>query len=227
MGPESDQWVVEETAGLFSLMRQSSTEAAGESHVCVHELFSYIPRVSILARRVSRSLSPVDVSYNDMSYYDAAAEYQQLSEAISSWQPVSADETHNIIGLLYQQALLVYLASIFDTGGCGTTPFTYSSSTQAAFDTFISFLLWVPPDASISTTLCWPLAVFGSCAKSDYHRSFILDRLDTLSKVYASRSISETKSLLERLYKKSGQEATSPLSFTGLMERGRSTVLFL
>jgi hypothetical protein len=49
MGPESDEWVLEDTELLFPLMQQASN-GRGETLSCVHELFCLISRVSILAR---------------------------------------------------------------------------------------------------------------------------------------------------------------------------------
>jgi hypothetical protein len=211
MGSESDEWVLNDAATL-SPMIQTQPGSGG-----VHELFMLIPIVSVTARQLATEQSHGRVSENTLS------DHRRLFLSIQSWQPYSDDAIHNLCGKLYQQALLVYLASTDDTKTEESS--IYSSHVQEAFDTFISILEPIPPESTISTTLCWPLAIFGSCARSTEHRRFIRERLDLLSRVYSAQSVRDTKILLEKMWEENSGMA-SPLSFEYMMKREGTTVLF-
>lgn len=211
MGSESDDWVLHDAATLFPMMRALASSG------CVHELFQLIPRVSILARQLAMETQLGVVSDCVLS------EYMALRAIVSSWQPDSDDEIHSLCGRLYQQALLVYLASSAQIQG-EAAPAGYSEEVQDAFETFIPFLESVPPEASISTTLCWPLAIFGSCAQTDEHRAAIAHRLDVLSDVYSAPSVRDTKSLLEKLW--CGPHMANPSCLERVMKEEDMAVLF-
>lgn len=212
MGAESDEWVVHDAATLFPMMQTS------RSYGCVHELFQLIPTVTILARKMSEETKRGSASD------DLMTEYLMLRSAISSWQPDSDDEVHSLCGKLYQQALLVFLASFSEQGG-ESTEAGYPEEVQQAFDIFIPILDSVSPQASISTTLCWPLAIFGSCARTDEHRAVIANRLEILSDVYSAQSVRDTKVLLEKMWQR--PTMTNPLCLEQIMREGNTAVLFL
>ena len=205
MGAESDDWVQHDAAKLFPIAKASRTTG------CVHEMFQLIPQVSIVARRRSSEAS-----------YQTSLEYDSLQAILQSWRPTSTDEIENKCGHLYQQALLVYLASVLD---CQEVNYAgYSEQVQASFDSFIPFLETISPDSPISRTLCWPLAIFGSCAQTQEHRSIITQKLDILSTLYPAHSLRETKVLLEKLW--ASPASRSPLDLETLMEKEKMTVLF-
>ena len=222
MGPDSDQWVLDDTALLFPMMQNGLSGYPGTMSGCVHELFCLIPKVSILAREWR------DGKLLGLDLEDVAAQYMSLHSIIASWEANSTDELHNLCGRLYQQALLVYLASSFEQEDeLSHQQQTYSSAVQQAFDTFIPFLQSIPLESMISTTLCWPLAIFGSCARSREHRHAIALRLDSLSSTYAAQSVRDTKKLLELMWEEDNPHAANPLGFEDMMKRAKMTVLFL
>ncbi|KPM42695.1 hypothetical protein AK830_g3895 [Neonectria ditissima] len=212
MGSESDEWVVDDSALLFPAIQTSPSSG------CVHELFQLIPRVSIISRRWAAERQAGLVAD------DAIIEHETLRFVVSSWHPGSDDEIHGLCGRLYQQALLVYLAASSTLGT--ETQDGYSEDVQDAFDNFIPLLQSISPDSSISTTLCWPLAIFGSCARTAQHREAISQRLDVLSSVYSAQSVRDTKKLLEKLWQEDDPRVANPSSLERMMKQERTTVLF-
>ena len=188
----------------------------------VHELFRLIPRVSVLARQRRDEMRTGTTSW------DTTDQYFELHALISLWQPNSNDETQNFCGTLLQQALLAYLAASFDDEAQDLNALNdYTLSIQSAFDTIIPIMNSIPPDSPLSTTLCWPLAILGSCARTGEHRDFVKNRLGVLSEFYASQSVKDTRSLLEKMWEDGAPRKANPLSFEDVMRREKMTVLFL
>ncbi|KAF4865664.1 hypothetical protein CGCSCA1_v013915 [Colletotrichum siamense] len=219
MGQESDLWVQEDIAQIFP-----TSKAEPESHFtsgCVHELFGLVPMVSVVARRTRNELR------RGTGLVDATIECWRLRSIISSWQPRSDDEVYRLCGRLYQQTLLVYLESALESepGGLSTHG-SGLSLTERTLEGFVRFLETVPVDSPISTSMCWPLAIFGSCARSTEHRSVISSRLEELSLTYATQSVRDTQRLLEMIWEQKDPDMASPLCFADLMKREDMTVLF-
>ncbi|KKP06988.1 hypothetical protein THAR02_00867 [Trichoderma harzianum] len=88
--------------------------------------------------------------------------FATLRAEILSYTP-NPDATKEVIlcGYMFQQALYLYLLTVFrneaTSGGLQRT-----SIDNAVSDTF-SYLEQLPPTARINTSLCWVLAVVGSC----------------------------------------------------------------
>lgn len=222
MGPKSDQWVLDDTAKLFLLMQTYSPDYHGAMSGCVHELFRLIPRVSILARRRRDEIDSGTGSWDTMN------EYLELHAVISNWEPKSTDQTHIACGTLYQQALLLYLVASHENYGQSLqNPDEHPLLIQRAFETMASALESTPSDSVVSTTLCWPLAIFGSCARTEEHHEFVRKKLDILSSTYASQSVRDTKELLEMIWAENDPRTANPLSLELAMRRRKSMVLFL
>ncbi|KAH8892821.1 hypothetical protein GQ53DRAFT_745851 [Thozetella sp. PMI_491] len=223
MGPEADSWVLDDAAALFPLLQETAVNSSAMLG-CVHELFQLIPSVSILARRRQAELQS-----QSTGACETDAMFFGLYSTIQSWQPTSDDHVNNLCGRFYQQALLVYLASSLEGGMLedGADGSCYSPPVQAAFDEFIPLLASIMPGASISTTLGWPLAIFGSCARTPEHRSIISDKLNMLSDAYSAKSVRETKTVLEKLWARDEPSMANPMSLEYIMKSENMTVLFL
>ncbi|KAL3294100.1 C6 transcription factor [Colletotrichum asianum] len=219
MGPESDHWVQEDIAQLFP-----KSQAEPENQLmsgCVHGLFGLVPMVSVVARRTRDELR------RGMGLGEATIECWRLRSIISSWQPGSDDEVYSLCGRLYRQTLLVYLESALESepGGLSTHG-SGLSLTERTLEGFVRFLETVPVDSPISTSMCWPLAIFGSCARSTEHRNIISRRLEELSLTYATQSVRDTQRLLEMIWEQKDPDMVSPLCFADFMKREDMTVLF-
>jgi hypothetical protein len=211
MGPSSDDWVLEDAGRLFSPEMENQWLKSG----CVYELFQLIPQVSIFAQKQL---------FGQSEEHDQGVQLFHLQSTITSWQPNLHDETHALCGSMYKQALQVYLLSVTEEPIPGRA---YTISIQGAFDLFIPFLGSIPADSPLSTTMCWPLAVFGSCARTTEHQAVIGERLDVLSVTFSAQSVRDTKRLLDELWELDDSLLANPLGFQRIMWQRRMTVLFL
>lgn len=214
-----DQSILDDTTMLFSRIRSMPLVKGNISSGCVHDLFWMIPRVSAVARRGSNEIRSA-AQYSS----ETITEYQSLLYSISSWKPRGIDEIYNSCGKVYQQALLAYIASVFEHPA---SPVQYPSRVQDAFERMTELLDSAALDAPLATTLCWPLAVFGACAKSRAHRTFIDAKLVMLAKAFASQSIRDTRDLLLRLWSSTIPRCYNPLELERLMRQDSITILFL
>jgi Fungal specific transcription factor domain len=220
MGTEADSWVLEDAALLFPILKAEQGPRSGMTLGCVHELFYFIPAVTILARNQQRE------ALSGLHSWRTASEYRELSSVIEVWTPTSDDEAYNLCGLVYQQALLLYLKSSYQYSPCFTDDEEYSTEVCAMIDIFIPLLQSFDIESLIITTLMWPIAVFGACTKSPAHRDIFLQSLDSMSSVHAVTSVKETRKVLEILWSQKGYEA-SPLSIEAVMKDNDMVVLFL
>ncbi|KAJ0377641.1 hypothetical protein COL26b_004112, partial [Colletotrichum chrysophilum] len=67
--------------------------------------------------------------------------------------------------------------------------------------------------------MCWPLAIFGSFAKSTEQKNFISRRLEELSLMYATQSVRDTQRLLEMIWEQKDPDMESPLCFADFMKK--------
>ncbi len=209
MGPESDSWVLEDAELLLRGMESNSPQQPGLVFGCVHELFQFIPSISILVRKRQAE------DHAGICSAEIAAGYTKLYAKVSLWSSKSTDPMYTLCGILYQYALSIYLATAFQD----------DTKTKDLLHNFITFLQSIPIDSPLSTMLCWPLAIIGSCATLSTHREIIRQRLKLLSLTYAAQSVRDTCRLLEHIW--INNEGASPLDFKQIMEQENMTVLFL
>lgn len=172
-----------------------SHRAAGMLLGCAQGLFELIPQISRLSRR--RLIEEEDFGRCSVETLNT---YFHLRDHISQWNaPADGTESsHVICGLLYQQALLVYLESSirkFELISPESTSFI-----ENALDRFVNLLNSLPVESPISTTLSWPIVVLGSCARSTRHREIIASRLEKLSKSLGMGCIRQSQRLLEKIW---------------------------
>ncbi|RFU27346.1 hypothetical protein B7463_g9004, partial [Scytalidium lignicola] len=227
MGEESDSWVLHDVAQLFPLMKSSYTGTLGSGTIgCVHELCRLIPTVSSLAMKRQKEESLGIESWETISTF------LSLYTTIKKWESVCTDEFYTLCGKIYQHTLLVYLASSFERyeQQANNDVFygsEYSPLVGLAFSNFIPLLDSVPVDSPMSSTLCWPLVVFGSCAKLAEHRELVRARLLAMSSVIGMGNARETCSLLDILWSSGDYSQANPLSIEPIMKKEKMTVMFL
>jgi hypothetical protein len=227
MGEESDSWVLDDVAQLFPLMKSSYAGTLGSGTVgCVHELCQLIPTVSSLAKKRQKEESLGIESWQTISAY------LSLYTTIMKWESTCTDELYTLCGKIYQHTLLVYLASSFERYEQRSNNDVYCSSEYSplvalAFSNFIPLLDSVLVDSPMSSTLCWPLVVFGSCAKLAEHRELIRARLLAMSSVIGMGNAGETCNLLDVLWSSGDYSQANPLSIEPIMKKEKKTVMFL
>lgn len=123
-----------------------------------HGLFALIPRIHKLAQQCGHGEQDLGSSTKDSDY-----EYLDLLHQISSWQ-VTDDEfdlSYQLSGLIYQQALLIYLYLAFHGPKQPTTGLV--AKVEPCVELCLQHIENLPPDAHTWTISMWPSLVTGSC----------------------------------------------------------------
>ena len=221
MGQSSDEWVLDDIALLFPTTQTDTAHPNEILSGCVHEIFKFIPRVMVHARQLQlQKLHGEDID-------EAIRVCASLRTEVAAWEPTVQEENYVLCGRIYQLAMCFYLDSILVQHVPQEEKEYYASSIGKFLDTGMPWLESISIDSPVSTTLCWPLAIFGACAKLAEHRKIIGDRLAQLSAWYSAPSVLETKKLLEILWSQDAHDHAGPLEFERIMRKEDLTVLFL
>ena len=185
------------------------------------ELLKYIVQVELLARTKQQACS-LEPALSNLE-----SEYRAIHKAISSWKPLHEDPGLERYDKVYQEALLAYLSSIFEeTNLDQSQDDPYSAGVETSFTTFIQLLSPIPSDDMCTRALCWPLAIFGSCARTEKHQVFVRNTLSCLHKMYGSCSVKQTLDLLETMWMEHDRFSRNPLGLVDVMRTTGSIVLF-
>jgi hypothetical protein len=211
-GPDSDSWILEDATLLLPMLRANKDHVLTVSG-CPTDLFELIPRVSILAGK--RLAEQENLGY---SSWEIASEHLSLRGKIQRWTSKSTDPHVMACHRIYQQAILVYLESAF-TKDASTDPVgEHPTPIEHAFDVLIESLDQLPVESPHATTLCWPLVVFGSSAKTSYHHSVIRQRLLELHRVIGAKNLKETLQFLENVWVES-DHSYKPSKISNLLKQ--------
>lgn len=226
LGAESDDWILDDMSLLLPIMKNGLGNSSSNMSGHIHELFQLIPTVSKLARKREAE------GLLQLESWDTISSFISLRTKILSWKSNVSDEVHSMCGRIYQQALHIHLTSSFERFDKSLRDQlesidSYSPTVKAAFDNFIPLLQSVPVESPMTTTLCWPLVVFGSCAKKLEHRDAIRSHLVAMSTKLALVHAQESSRLLEILWAKGDPSLAHPLSLEMIMKDENLTILFL
>ncbi|OAA64735.1 C6 transcription factor [Niveomyces insectorum RCEF 264] len=178
---------------------------------CWLELLLVIPAIFNIGRRFLSAEAEADPLAQPATADDFAL-FAQVHHQIQSWAPdASVRPDVALAGRLFQQAMVVYLYTALNSLTTTTTATTNTTNNnegsphhtlvvQTAVAEALSYLAQIPPAARINTSLCWPIAVVGSCAVREEQRSFIRTRLDVMFKAIGLGNISQTAMLLDRVW---------------------------
>lgn len=190
LGPESDGWILEDATALLPMVHPNEHQLLTISG-CPTELFELVPRVSRLASK--HLIEQESLGYTS---WGVVSEHLSIRSKLERWTSDSRDSHVIACHQIYQQAILVYLESAFAKEGS----INYTSHIQHGFDILTESLLRLPVESPHATTLCWPLVVFGSYAKTSIHQNIIRQRLLDLHKVIGANNLKETSRFLENLW---------------------------
>ncbi|KAF3065556.1 hypothetical protein CFAM422_009560 [Trichoderma lentiforme] len=163
---------------------------------CWLQLLLLIPQIFEFGRRAITGGADVDPPFPSP---DDFLTFATLRAEILSFSP-NPDATKEVIlcGYMFQQALYLYLLTVFrneaTSGGLQRT-----SIDNAVSETF-SYLEQLPPTARINTSLCWVLAVVGSCTLDESRRDQLRRRLECMFQTIGLGNISSTLTLLEHIW---------------------------
>lgn len=204
--------VIDSLASATATQNLGRTEGSGVLLGCASDLFQMIPRITASFRD---KLIPTLSNGGYMSEAEHLAASKYLEYSIIMWSPPSVSSPEFIAcGLLYQQALLIFLyASRY---GRDTENPDFRSLTQECLEQFIEMLDELKFDSNPSaTTLIWPLTIAGSCALQPTHRKRILD---VLKEAFVTTSM-QPSLLISRVLKLlwASSEAYGPIGLEDIM----------
>jgi hypothetical protein len=172
---------------------------------CSYELFNMIPRVAALSRRKrerlrrTKSGRPMTDEMSEELEQDTAYYYAMRSQILAWQPPANAHRDFITCGEIYRQAVLCYLDISFADPAVLAQP-EAPDFVHACFNNLNQLLEILPLDAYITSTLCWPMALFGSLAKDEAQRAVIYNRLQAMWDVMRLGNITATMRFLERLW---------------------------
>lgn len=223
LGAESDNWILEDVRLLIPMVLRSPGKATGMFCGAAHELFQLIPQVTIFSRKV--------VEEQDATGFASWASinaYVTLRSSITAWCSDTDNENFDISGKIYQQALLLYLElSMTRSGGAGSLESTAATSVKEAMETATELIECLPLDCDIATTLCWPIAVIGSCATQAKHQCVISQRLKLMHCMLGFNNLESTRQLLDVLWSDKELGVVGPWSIEPQMRKQGAIIAFL
>ncbi|KAF4857676.1 Beauvericin cluster-specific repressor BEA4 [Colletotrichum siamense] len=191
----SDQYFLDNDMALLA------TELVAESYVgnlCGTwlNLILLIPPIFDLARRVqTRSSTP--------GWRPSADEFMlfaQLQSQVQAWTPnpaVSPDVA--LAGYVYHKAVTLYLYTALHPLS-GDENGIMAVATQTALAEALSHLAQLDPTVRVNTSLCWPIAVIGSCVVDEGQRTFLRERLGHTFASIGLGNIRQTSVLLQHIW---------------------------
>lgn len=192
---------------------------------CWLELILLIPSIFDLCRQ----LTPVDDQQLTPPTADHFVTFAQLHSSILNWTPgLPLDQEVFLAGRAFQQAMLLYLHTAlgaFSKQQDGPQ----SASIQSAITEALSVLAQLDSTSRINTSLCWPIAVVGSCLTDVGQKAFLTGRLEQMFTSIGLGNIRQTSNLLERMWATSvtgdGPEA-GPWSICRVMHENQIWISF-
>ena len=174
------------------------------------DLFGIIPLVSDFAHR-----SNAEKEEPALKSFDTVATYHSLLIQVQSWRtPEAGDPALVVCGRIFQQSLLLLLHASFYRDEIGSVALN-NPLDQGVLE-FVVLLESLPVASPIATTISWPLAIAGSCARSESHRTIIRQRLKMLYERFTMENITAVMRVLEALWA-SGH--CGPLHITTVMQQ--------
>ncbi len=223
LGVEPEDPVLEDAKLLVPMVISSPGKATGMFCGAAHDLFQLIPQVTAFSRKVIE-----EQDNKGVASWDSIKTYLDLRSTITDWRPHTDNEGFSISGKIYKQSLLLYLeSSMSRSGGTGSLESTASISLEEAMDAATELLESLPLDCDIATTLCWPIAIIGSCAKQARHQRIISQRLNLMHCMLGFNNLDSTQKLLSVLWTDKELGSVGPWSIEPQMRRQGDIIAFL
>lgn len=181
---------------------------------CWLELLLLIPSVFNIGRRfLSEEGARRPLGVDDLM------NFASVQGKIQSWAPRATVRLETALaGRIFQQAMLVYLYTTLSPLSASESVSSHSSAVKGAVVKGLEYLSELPSTARVNTSLCWPIAVIGSCVESLEQRQYLQNRLEVMFSVLGVGNIRQTALLLEKLW---ATPNPSPWSICQLMQEHR------
>lgn len=194
-------------------------------------------RPLITPRRGKFSSTASDATCLSTDASELASEISLLFLSVSMWEPLdSNDSTFQTSGRILRLALTILLteasywcrvseAKLRQTGECvlRASPrqqhtLNLELQTVPLVAEFVTLLKHLPVQSWIVTTMCWPMAVLGSYATCQTHRTAIRLYLVNMEATFGFKNMNRTRLLLEYIWSKiSTFEVDRPMDISEAM----------
>jgi hypothetical protein len=192
----SEEWRCEDSTILYS------TRLPGIHCGCAASLFALIPSITTLASNLAleRENRFLDVFHTEAYTPLTTSFYNSLHQEISNWKVPCHITDPALIGFgrIYQQAMLLCLQITFYQHSVQSDEL--STLVQSYIDHIITLFKDIPANSTVNTTICWPLAVLGSCVTTVKDREFVTHRLDDMYGRFHFGNLLETRKFLQTLW---------------------------
>lgn len=160
------------------------------------ELLLLIPSIFYLGRgNLEAKDAPTQHSPDDIAMFAFLQ-----SQILSFWPDSSLKPNVALASRIYQQAVLLYLLTTLEMPEDRETSM-HGILIESTISNAITLLDQLPPTDRINTSLCWPLAVIGSCISIESMQNVLRERLQVMFDVIGLGNMRETLTLLEELWK--------------------------
>ncbi|KAF5615596.1 C6 zinc finger domain protein [Fusarium tjaetaba] len=180
---------------------------------CAHELFTVIPYAMT-------GPDDGDFETSQFCHIDAST----LRQKVLSWSPPQKYSQNWIAaGRLYQLAILLLLEDRI------RNPESYrvEETSHTYICDFVTLLQTITVGSTITTTLCWPLAVAGSYAYTTEHQRVINQYLTEMIANYGFGNLSQLQSLLHNVWDNSSRESEKTDTLLATMKKQGLTRILL
>ncbi|OBT52171.1 hypothetical protein VE04_06914, partial [Pseudogymnoascus sp. 24MN13] len=193
LGPEWNELIIEDCSLLYG-DGTTDCKSWGMFFGYANDLFGILPAVSAFAHQSSR-----EEEDSTNKSFEFIVNYYSLLAQVNSWHPPEAGDLAFVAcGRIYQQALLLLLHTSFYRDELGSM--TLNNLLEQGVREFLALLESLPVESPIATTLCWPLSIAGSCARSELHRNSIRKHLKMMYKRFNMENITAVLRVLEALW---------------------------
>jgi hypothetical protein len=160
---------------------------------CWLDLLLFMPQILELAREWIRQGSSGTSA-------DLVMAFAALQMQISQWNPTSELSPDTVLaGRIYQQAMLLYLLTAIGKPTLDVISI-HASTIETAVCQALYHLEQLQPSNQINTSLCWPIAVIGSCVTCPYQQTILHARLDSMANAIGLGNITRTREILDFMW---------------------------
>lgn len=168
-----------------------------------------IPQIFQLGQRMLQKRPPPDTIIT----------FGCIQSQILAYSPTSSASTYtNVAGLVFKQAVLLYLWTMLGNPLSDSTENSFSVLIRGAVKEAVLLLDQLPATERVNTSLCWPLTIIGCCTADPAIRSQLRERLQTMSRTIGLGNMKRALVLLEGVWKED-PENISPWALCKSMQK--------
>lgn len=190
---------------------------------CWLEMLLMIPQVFQLGQSMLPAIGEEMVSASP----DSVVTFGLLQSQILAFLPsMTASPNSQLAGLVWKQAALLYLWSIFGTPHAKQNQSSmHTDLMNGAVMEAVSVLNHLPAAERVNTSLCWPLTVIGCCTTDPDVQQTLRGRLQAMIDLIGLGNMRETLVLLEHVWEQPPEEI-SPWTLRNVMQKYQTWISF-